>query len=249
MSSVMEKRVTYEEHAKIEQIKYYSGGYHHVKRREVMQKIVRSVLTSYHSTALDVGCGDGWYTYPLSTIVSNVIGIDISVKRLRRACSYVRKASFVLCDVNHLPFKDKAFDLVVAAQFLEHMEEPKNAIGKLVQCVNDKGLLFFEVPSRSNLIDQMIITIRKQRPMWGLTIDPTHKQFFDENELINLFGMLHLRIVKVVGVVHLRYRLRYISRMVWDSKKRFWKILDILEALLGLIKSRWGAIQAFIVKV
>jgi 16S rRNA A1518/A1519 N6-dimethyltransferase RsmA/KsgA/DIM1 with predicted DNA glycosylase/AP lyase activity len=57
---------------KTDQIKYYSGCYHYVKRREVVQKIVRSVLAGYHSTVLDVGCGDGGYTYPLSTIADNV---------------------------------------------------------------------------------------------------------------------------------------------------------------------------------
>jgi hypothetical protein len=94
------------------------------------------------------------------------------------------------------------------------MEEPKNVTCELIQCINDKGLLFFEVPSRSNIIDQTIVTIGKESPTWGLTIDPTHKQFFDENELIDLFRILHLRIVKVVGMVHLRYNFRHISRMV-----------------------------------
>jgi SAM-dependent methyltransferase len=61
--------------------------------------------------ALDVGCGTGLSTRPLTAIARTVVGVDASNDMLRLA-GHTEGVSYVLGDAEQLPFAGGAFDLV-----------------------------------------------------------------------------------------------------------------------------------------
>ncbi len=69
------------------------------------------------STILDVGCGDGRITNRLASSYK-VIGVDTS----QAALKYV-KTKTVIGSADNLPFRDQSFDLVLAAELLEHLPQ------------------------------------------------------------------------------------------------------------------------------
>ena len=48
-------------------------------------------------TALDIGCGDGEYTYKISQYCAHIIGYDVSEKLLKKSCGAVSAGKWALC--------------------------------------------------------------------------------------------------------------------------------------------------------
>lgn len=238
-------RETYEAQAKVDQIRYFEGCYHHVRRREVFMSVLKGIAIK-NMILLDVGCGDGWYSIPLANDGYKIIGIDLSLKRLQRLKK--KGVEIVLADANKMPFRAHSFDLVFAAQFLEHMPNPEGVLKRIKEILKIDGFLLIEIPSKTNIVDYIIEVLLKKKPGWGLIIDSTHLHFFDEETVKALFRKFKLLLVKVVGAVHIRYDLPLMSYLVWDSRRRFWSFLRLLDKLLGKLKPSWGSLQLFLAK-
>lgn len=79
-------------------------------------------------SVLDVGCGNGYWTYYLSQRATTT-GIDFSPTMLRQnPCSRLVCASAL-----HLPFADRTFDLVVCSNLLHHLERPAKAVREMAR--------------------------------------------------------------------------------------------------------------------
>ncbi len=70
-------------------------------------------------TSLDIGCSDGRG----SELLTGAAGCDIYVPALREAARQGRRRLPVAADLRHLPYRDGAFDAVVALDVLEHFEK------------------------------------------------------------------------------------------------------------------------------
>ncbi len=75
---------------------------------------------------LDVGCGNGIFTYSLSKL-GNVSGIDLSRKMLSR--NPIR--NLVEATSEKLPFENNSFDLVFEANLLHHVLSPSRTIKEM----------------------------------------------------------------------------------------------------------------------
>lgn len=77
---------------------------------------------------LDVGCGDGAYAIEVSRRGGKVVGLDRSLSMLEaartRAASAGAAIGFCQGDAQSLPFRDAAFDLVLAVTALCWIPEP-----------------------------------------------------------------------------------------------------------------------------
>nr|MDO8100907.1 class I SAM-dependent methyltransferase [Candidatus Njordarchaeota archaeon] len=227
------------------QFVYLATRYHHVKRRKTMLKLINQLISD-KCKLLDIGCGDGWYTFPISKVSRYVIGLDISINRIKRVKKGTLNVDVISADANHLPLRGPQFDIIVAAQFLEHIPKPKAMVTRLSKLLSKEGILLIEVPSKTNLLDILAVKLTRREPKWGLDIDPTHIHFFDMYSLLRVFQSVNLRVLKVTGAVHSNYVFPMISFM--DSKKKSWFFLDIIEKVLGLLKPDWGSIQVFVLQ-
>ncbi len=97
--------------------------------------------------ALDIGCGTG---YTAMVLQSNfrIVGADVSrdALRLSRERGLAR-----LCQIDtagfSLPFKSASFDLVLALDVIEHIEDDVQALKECGRILKDKGLLIVTVPA------------------------------------------------------------------------------------------------------
>jgi len=94
--------------------------------------------------ALDVGCGDGFFTKLLADIQSEVTGIDNSDAYLREArenIGNIGNIRFVRGDVDELPIGDNSVDLVWSAHSMHSYPDVKKALREFRRVLRPGGLL------------------------------------------------------------------------------------------------------------
>lgn len=70
---------------------------------------------------LDIPCGVGWGTSLLRQ-TARLVGVDLSEEAIEYARSHYRdKADFVVGSMEHLPFDDGPFDLIICLEGIEHV--------------------------------------------------------------------------------------------------------------------------------
>lgn len=126
-----------------------------------------------NATVLDAGCGDGFLLEEIGKKTDNCVGVDISGVALRGAKKRLgENTRLVQAFLEHLPFKDDAFDVVVTAHALEHVRDLKAAAGELKR-----------VAARRLVV---MVPIQEYLPY----TEDYHLQFFStEDDLLSLFNI------------------------------------------------------------
>lgn len=95
--------------------------------------------------ALDIGCGPGLTTEALARSVGStgqVLGIDIAQPMLaiaQQRCQVLPQARFELADVTRLPCADASFDVALASQVYEYVEQVDDALRELARVLRPGG--------------------------------------------------------------------------------------------------------------
>jgi len=102
---------------------------------------------------LDAGCGKGYSALYFACACDFLVGIDLS----KRAIEYAHRefgrtyenVDFIVGDLEHLPFKQDVFDVILFADVLEHIFEQKREIvlQGLLRIISSKGQLFLTTPN------------------------------------------------------------------------------------------------------
>lgn len=118
-----------------------------------LDAIHRHALADAAPRVLDLGCGGGLVAEALVEAGCSVVGLDPSHRSLvagwqhaghgNSAPRYVRGAA------ERLPFADESFDAVVAADSLEHLDEPAVALRELRRVARPRAVLCFDTPNRT----------------------------------------------------------------------------------------------------
>jgi len=80
---------------------------------------------------LELGCGEGRVARDLVARAHRIVGIDISSSLLRHAKEADATGRYVIGDATALPFRDGAFDLVVAYNSLMDVDDMPAAVGEI----------------------------------------------------------------------------------------------------------------------
>lgn len=131
---------------------------------------IRFVQAVLKGTVLDVGCAVG----PLHENIARhhpVIGIDIN---LRRAVPGVVKA-----DATQMPFKNNAFDSVLAGELIEHLDRPGAFLDEVQRVLKKGGLVVLTTPNRQSLLNRLFRLYQK----------PAHLVLFTREELASLLAV------------------------------------------------------------
>jgi SAM-dependent methyltransferase len=119
-----------EEHA----IKAYWEPADESSRRRI-EVISKAIPLKRDEIAIDIGCGVGTFTYRMALKGGKAIGLDYSLASLKVAKSLAEekfrgnpKIHFIAADATRLPFQDSSADVIVAADFIEHIDDKSKEI-------------------------------------------------------------------------------------------------------------------------
>lgn len=94
---------------------------------------------------LDLGCGTGIYAKILTGRGAKVKGIDISEEEIKIARKEVPKVEFKVGSAEKLPYKNKEFDIVLAALVLEHFKDWNKVLKETHRVLKLNGLFIFSM--------------------------------------------------------------------------------------------------------
>lgn len=150
--------------------------------RRFLADATQLVAVAQPRTVLEVGCGSGELAaalFPDETV--SYQGVDLSPEEVARAQASQPQRTFQVASAYQLPHGDAQFDLVVACEILEHVDDPRRALDELARVCG--GYLLVSVPWEpvwrlANLARGAYVQ------QWGNT--PGHLQHFSRRALRTL---------------------------------------------------------------
>jgi SAM-dependent methyltransferase len=100
---------------------------------------------------LDAACGEGYGSALLADVAADVIGVDIdpaSVAHARTRYASKPRLRYECADATTLPFADRAFDLVVSFETLEHLAAQEQLLAGFARVLADDGVLLISSPDK-----------------------------------------------------------------------------------------------------
>ncbi len=118
-------------------------------------QILDYAISSGGGRVLDFGPGDGWPSLLIASMVSEVVGVDASKRRVEICIRNARKlrlenVRFIHVKAGHsLPFNDNSFDAVTAASSIEQTPNAKSTLKELHRILKPNGRLRMNYESLS----------------------------------------------------------------------------------------------------
>jgi O-antigen biosynthesis protein len=145
------------------------------------------------SRVLDVGCATGYIGGALRKCGCRVWGLDRDAAAVSVARGWYEKV-FVIdldqCDA--LPWPERFFDVVLAADVVEHLREPRRAVQMLARYIGSRGRLIVSVPNVAHLSVRLPLLLGHFTYRRVGILDETHLRFFTfktARELVEASGL------------------------------------------------------------
>ena len=150
------------------------------------------------NVVLDAGCGTGIIINCLRNRGSLTIGVDFSKGMLRKAKERFRNArdvDLILSDIEYLPFRPRAFDLVISLTVLQNCLRPLRTLKSLIRVLTSKGMLVLSYLKKSQNMSFLEVMFRN---FMLKNLDPT-----DNVLILNKLGGLKRQIkARCYGFTH-----------------------------------------------
>jgi len=133
---------------------------------------------------LDVGCGPGWLAGELRRRGHHVTAVDlVEHPEIRR-----RSDRFVQADLDQgLPEEIQgSYDVVLAADVLEHVRDPERLLRQITDCLADDGVVLASVPNLSHWYPRGRIALGLFNYDQRGILDRTHLRFFTRRSFLAL---------------------------------------------------------------
>ncbi len=141
-------------------------------------------------TLLDVGCGRGDLLPFVLRHCDRYVGCDVVQYSEFPANTEFRKVDL---DTGKLPFDDDAADIVVSAETIEHLENPRAFIRELTRVLRPGGLLIVTTPNNLSLLSKLTLLLKNNFNMFQDGDYPAHITALLEIDLIRISQECGLR--------------------------------------------------------
>jgi len=140
------------------------------------------------SYVLELGCATGYMTrYMTEQLDCRVVGVDIDEKAATLAESFCEKV--ITSDVETIDLRSavgEGFDVVIMADILEHLKNPKGLLVALRTVLKDSGFILVSIPNGVHgAVALELLDGRLDYRDTGL-LDNTHLKFFDKAHILHL---------------------------------------------------------------
>lgn len=155
---------------------------------------------------LDLGCGLGRHTLYLAARGLDVVGMDNAPTALTECRRLLGRADLnaplLAADMMALPFRDQAFDAVVAALVVQHARRSQLAgiIADITRVLTDRGWLFLAMPTPRHRNWGRGTEVEP-----GTWVDPTHPEgttphtYLEEDEVRALLAAYEILAIPEVA--------------------------------------------------
>jgi SAM-dependent methyltransferase len=123
---------------------------HDSSHEDINLPALHELLPEPGHRTLDLGCGEGRLSRYLRSLGHRVAGADAAPTMVRLAAGHREAAPAVLADAAALPFRDEAFDLVVAYMCLHDMDRMPQAVAEAARVLERGGRLCASIPHPVN---------------------------------------------------------------------------------------------------
>jgi SAM-dependent methyltransferase len=122
-----------------------------VGRRQLFSRELAKLRLGQHAATLDTGTSTGTNLRMLRDLgFRNVSGLDLSDEAIA-FCAEKGLGAVQKGDLNALPFADETFDLVLATDIIEHVDDDIGALRQLNRALKPGGHLLVTVPAFPSL--------------------------------------------------------------------------------------------------
>lgn len=125
---------------------FLNQGYYDVILNEVVHCIEKYQHDDMH--ILDLGCGEGYYTYSLKKALKNVTvyGLDISKDGVMMGSKYSKDIYWIVGNSKNIPICDHSLDVITALFTVVNADELK-------RCLKDNGYVIHVTANNKHLIE------------------------------------------------------------------------------------------------
>lgn len=117
---------------------------------EHMARYAFAARLAHGKRVLDAGCGAGYGTAELAGAAESAVGIDTAEDAVEFARDHYNRANlrFEQASCQALPFADGSFDLVVAFEVIEHLENWRGFLGEARRVLAESGQFIVSTPNK-----------------------------------------------------------------------------------------------------
>jgi len=116
-----------------------------IKKKDKLKLLETSLPFLISRVALDLGCGQGTLSYFVRQKGGFWVSADEDMANLKEA-QRLLGSDLVQLTGNHLPFKDRAFDLALCLDYLEHLEADDRALEEIARVLKKGGKVILVTP-------------------------------------------------------------------------------------------------------
>lgn len=112
-------------------------------------KTVLSLIETYPTSVLDVGCASGWFLSEIAKRYpkARYVGIDKYKKAINYGEKRYKPLKLLHSDAHRLPFRENSFDLVICTEVLEHVTNPRQVLREIKRVLKPAGVAIIEMDS------------------------------------------------------------------------------------------------------
>ena len=152
---------------------------------------------------LDIGCGGGLLSEPMSRLGANVVGIDASKKNIEVAKFHAKKNKLkinYICASPEILKIQKKFDVILGMEIVEHVEDINFFIKKSSELLKKNGLMFIATLNKT-LKSYVFAIVGAEYILQWLPIG-THDwdKFIKPEDLIKISKANNLKLEKLDGI-------------------------------------------------
>lgn len=116
---------------------------------------------------LDLACGTGRHSIPLSQLGNDIVGLDISINLLKIAKQRWQKIMVIRGDMRFLPFKPQAFGAAISMDtsfgYLPSEKDDQLSLTELGKTLEQNGIVVIDVFNREQLMQKF--QLEKSTPL------------------------------------------------------------------------------------